>query len=163
YSAPSGLNDFFALFPRGVAQSLALLRSAPGYFISPLRGFWPRPSVKQSSQVLDLDRLDLVCEREAEDARVEVQLSVEGALDVLGLAEAVLLALECDVGDGQTLPAERLDHQLGLVRRDAFVFEALKEDDGAREAFGEVDRGALEIQIRPFGIRADEAVEVARL
>src|SRR5205085_4932677 len=121
------------------------------------------PAALSSLQVLDLDRLDRIGEREAEDARVEVQLAVERALDVLGLAEAVLLALEGDVGDGQLFTPERLDHQLGLVRRHDLVFEALKENDGARQAFSEVDGGALVIQIRAFGVRADEPVEVARL
>jgi hypothetical protein len=47
-----------------------------------------------------VDGFDRVGEREVEDAGVEVEFAVEGALDVLGLAEAVLLALEGDVGDG---------------------------------------------------------------
>ena len=42
---------------------------------------------------------------EAEDAAVEIQLRLERALDVLGAAEAVLLALERQVGDRQALRA----------------------------------------------------------
>src|SRR5206468_6446530 len=89
-------------------------------------------------KVLDHDRLNLVGQLEAEDARVEIQLAVERALDVLGLSEAVLLALEGDVCDGKILSSQSLDHQLGLIRRHDLVFQSLKENNGARESIGEV-------------------------
>src|SRR5919108_217038 len=93
-------------------------------------------------QVGDRDRLDGAGEGEAEDAGVEVELGVEGALDAFGPAEAVLLALEREVGDGQALLLERLDHQLGLVGRHDLVLEPLEEDHRAVEAVDEVERRA---------------------
>src|SRR5438128_1375783 len=101
----------------------------------------PRGSMLASiAQVLDWHWLDRVGEREAEDARVEVELAFQGALDVLGAAEAVLLPLEGDVGDRQALRAQRGDHLLRLVGRHDAVLEALEEDDRAIEPPGEVDR-----------------------
>src|SRR6266545_4822597 len=86
------------------------------------------------SQVLDRHGFDLVGEIEAEDAAVEVQLGLEGAADVLGPAEAVLLALEGQVGVGDALQVEGARHLLGLAG-----------------------------QLRGLRIGTDQAVEVARL
>src|ERR1700681_4872536 len=61
------------------------------------------PSLRRSSgllQILDEYRLDRVGQLEAKDLRVEVELGLEGALDVLRDAEPVLLSLEREVGHG---------------------------------------------------------------
>src|SRR2546428_6988462 len=63
-----------------------------------------------SGKVLDIDRGDVLGEREAEHARVEVELGFERALDGFGLAEAVLLAFEGEVRDRQVLGAQHFDH-----------------------------------------------------
>src|SRR3981189_1616411 len=80
-----------------------------------------RPSLRRSSgllEIVDRHRFDRVGQREAEDLRGEIQFAFERPRDVLGDVEAVLLALERDVGDRQALLAEGGDDQLGLVRRD---------------------------------------------
>ena len=59
-------------------------------------------------QVFPLPRLDVIGDIELEDAGVEVQLRLKGALDVFGLAKAVLLALEGDVCDRYALFPQRL-------------------------------------------------------
>src|SRR5256714_8989081 len=89
-----------------------------------------RPSLRRSSgllEIIDRHRFDRVGQREAEDLRVEIQLAFERPLDVLSDAEAVLLALERDVGDRQALLAEGVDDQLGLVRRGGLVLPGPKE------------------------------------
>ena len=55
------------------------------------------------SQELDLDRLEAVGELEAEDLRVERELSLEGASDVGCVAEAVAFAGKWQVGVGNAL------------------------------------------------------------
>ena len=50
-----------------------------------------------------------------------------------GLAEAVLLALEGEVGDRHALGPQRLDDHLGLVRRHDLVLEALEHGQRAVE------------------------------
>src|SRR6267143_4538119 len=125
-----------------------------------------RPSLRRSSglfEVVDRHRFDRVGQREAEDLRVEIQLAFERALDVLGDAEAVLLALERNVGDRQALLAEGVDDQLRLVRRDDLVLEALKENDRRRDPIEEVNRGPLSIDVPLFGPAADQTLIVHRL
>ena len=90
-------------------------------------------------QVLYTNGFDGLRQVEAEDARVEEELAVQGALDVLRAAEAVLLALEGDVGDGETFSLQGLEHRLGLVRGNYLVLEALKEHDRARESLRVVE------------------------
>src|SRR6266704_4511003 len=51
----------------------------------------------------------------AKDARVEVQLGLEGTLNVLGEAEAVSLPFERQVCDRHTFCTQRLNHQLSLI------------------------------------------------
>src|SRR5207248_7677145 len=89
-----------------------------------------RPSLRRSSgllEVVDRHRFDRVGQREAEDLGVEIELAFERSLDVLRDAEAVLLALEGDVGDRQALLAEGGDDQLRLVRRDNLVLQRSEE------------------------------------
>ena len=114
-------------------------------------------------QILNLHRLDLAGGREAEDAPVEVQLRLRRALDVRRLAEAVLLALKRDVGNGQALLPQRIDHPLGLVGRHDLVLQTLEKNNRTGEPVDGMDGGALLVQFGAFGVGADQRVEVARL
>src|SRR5438445_2311196 len=125
-----------------------------------------RPSLRRSSgllEVVDRHRFDRVGQREAEDLRVEIQLAFERPLDVLGDAEAVLLARERDVGDRQALLAEGVDDQLGLVRRDDLVLETLKDNHRCRDPIEEVNRGPLSIDVPLLGPAADQTLSLHRL
>src|SRR2546430_7643726 len=127
-------------------------------------GVWP--SLRRSSgllEIIDRHRFDRVGQREAEDLRVEIQLAFERPLDVLGDAEAVLLALEGDVGDRQALLAEGVDDQLRLVRRDDLVLQALKENHRCRDPIEEVNRGPLSIDVPLLGPASDQTLVVHRL
>ena len=90
-------------------------------------------------EVLDLYWLDRIREGELEDARVEVELGFERALDGFGFAEAVLFASEGQVGEGEVFGAQGFDHPFGLGRWDDAIFEALEQDHGAGQLIGEVD------------------------
>src|SRR5690348_11470837 len=108
-----------------------------GAYLAPSTGFPLR------WKVVNLDRLDRAGQREAEDARVEVQLTIERAFDVLGLAEAVALTREFEVSDGDAALAQDGDHLLRLAGQHDLVVEALREIDGTRHLIGEVDGRAL--------------------
>src|SRR4051794_21344719 len=56
-------------------------------------------------QILNLDGLDVFAHWKIEDARIEIQLRLECALDRLGLEETVPLARECQVRKRQILGA----------------------------------------------------------
>jgi len=75
----------------------------------------------------------------------------------------VLLALEREICHREFLGAHGFDHFFGLIGWDDFVFQALEENHRARQAIREVDRRALDVEIAPIGIGADQAVEIARL
>src|SRR5262245_39882654 len=94
--------------------------------------------------------------------RVEVELGVETALDVAGLAEAVLLAGEQEIADRIALAPERRDHRFGLVRRHDRVLLALEEDHRFREPIRVIKRRALAIPGFLLRIRPDQPVEIAR-
>src|SRR5262245_22471635 len=115
------------------------------------------------SEVVDRDRVDGVRQIEAEDLRIKVELGVEGAADVFGAPEAVLLALGGEIGDRDALRPERVDHCFGLVRRYDFVFEALEEDHGLGEAFDVVDGRALDVEVSALGVGTDKTIEIAGL
>src|SRR5262245_30336975 len=83
------------------------------------------------SEILDLDRIDGLCQFEAEYFRVEIEFGFEHALDVLGFAKTMLFALERQIGDRQLFGAHGGDHFLRLIGRDDFVFQALEDDYGA--------------------------------
>src|SRR5712692_5936983 len=106
------------------------------------------PGLRESNarQVLDRHRLDRVGGPKAKDAAVEIELGVERALDVLRLAEAVLFALEGEVGYGHALAAQGIDHRLGLVRWHDLVIEALKEDDRPRKLIDVMDWRTLAVE-----------------
>ena len=80
-------------------------RPRPSRLTTSVRNVACDVSTDVGSEVLDLDRGDALGlgEVEAEDLGVEAELAVEGGADVLALAEAVLLALEGQVGDRHAL------------------------------------------------------------
>src|SRR4051794_1351273 len=63
---------------------------------------------------------------------VEVQLRVQRALDVPGLAEPVLFPREQQIRDREALPPEGCHHHLGLVRWYDPVLASLEERDRDR-------------------------------
>ena len=56
-----------------------------------------------------------------------------------------------------------LDHDLGLRRRHHGVFQALQQQQGARQSVGVVNGRALAVALAGLGVGADQGVEVARL
>src|ERR1700730_4828269 len=104
------------------------------------------PSLRRSSgllEILDRHRLHRIGEREAEDLRIEVELSLERALDVLRDPETVLLPLEGNVSDRQPLLSQRRDNELRLVGRHDLVLQPLEEDHGRGDPSDGVDRRPL--------------------
>src|SRR5262249_52297907 len=85
------------------------------------------------------------------------------ALDVLSLAEAMLLAGEQQITDRYAVVAQRLDHLLGLARWHDPILVALEEDDGSLELLGMLDWRAFAIARRFLRIRPDQPIEIARL
>ena len=73
------------------------------------------------------------------------------------------LSLEQEGGDGKALPVEFVRHQLGLVRRDHAVVEALEEDDRAAEPRGVVEGRAGAVHVALGGPLADQPIEVTGL
>ena len=67
---------------------------------------------------------------------IKVEFSVEGSLNVLPYAEAVLLSRKQQVTHGGSLAAERVHHDLSLIRRDDHIFFALEEDYRNRKPVG---------------------------
>src|SRR5215467_4520922 len=95
--------------------------------------------------------------------RIERKLCIEAALDVVGRAETVLLTREQEVADSIAIAPQRLDHDLGLVRRHYGVLGALEENHRLRQPIGVIDRRSLAIALLHFGKRSDEPVEISRL
>src|SRR5688572_3757934 len=91
-------------------------------------------------KVLDPHRLNRIGRRESKYRAVKVQLRLEAPDDSVRLPEAVLLALEREVRNGQTLRAHGVGHHLRLVRRDDLVFQALEQNQRALEPVDEVNR-----------------------
>src|SRR5260370_22015402 len=97
------------------------------------------------SEVFDPNGLDGVGRFEVEDARIEVQLGVERAFDVLGAPEAVPFALEWDVRDRKLLLSQDLDHPFALVLEHDPVFVFLKDDAEALEPIVDMDHSVLAV------------------
>src|SRR5215203_1264763 len=91
--------------------------------------------------VSNFNRLDVVRRRESEDLAVEVELGLEAADDRLGATEAVLLAFEQEQRHRESFRAYGGGHHLRLVRRHDLVLESLEQDQRARQAIDEVNRG----------------------
>ena len=79
------------------------------------------------------------------------------------MPEAVLFALERNVGVVDPALGQRGDHGLRLIGRHDPVFQTLKEDDRARELLRVVDRRASAVALDRLGIRTHEFVQIARL
>ena len=86
--------------------------------------------------------------REAEDLGVEGKLGFQRPALVLGLAEAMALAFEEEVGVRQAVALESRHDALGLRGRHHLVIRALQHQDGAGDAVGVVDRRALPVALR---------------
>src|SRR6476620_5485246 len=102
-----------------------------------MAGSWRRMTIiglSGSFQVVDGHRFDAISRLEAEYFSVEVELGLEAAHDVLGLAEAVLLAWVGEIGHRESLLPDGVGHHLRLIGGDHFVLEALEEDQRARQA-----------------------------
>src|SRR4029079_6801918 len=115
------------------------------------------------SQEFDLDRLEAIGKLEAENLRVERQLSLEGARDVGRVPKAVSFAGKWQVGVRTVSLAQRADHLLRLRPGHDHVVEALQDEQGTIYAFGEVNGRARPVTVEPLRIRRNEAVRVARL
>ena len=102
-----------------------------------------------SLQVLDPHRLDPVGRLEAEDAPVEVQLGLQAALVCLLPAEAMLLALEGEIGVGQALgfaaPRPSLSAWIGGTILSSRPWNRIIGQD---EPVGEVDRRPRSVEVR---------------
>src|SRR6266511_2285068 len=81
------------------------------------------------SKILDLDRLDLAGELEAEHLREEVDDPLVGPPDRVLLAEPVPFALEGEVRERNPVAAQGLDQDLRLRRRHDLVVEPLVDED----------------------------------
>src|SRR6266496_2685679 len=92
-----------------------------------MRLFIAAPS-ELSREILDGNRLDVAGRLESEDAPEEVELCVEGALDIFGLAETMSLAFESNIGVRQTLAPQSLNHDLRLIGWDDLVVETLEDN-----------------------------------
>src|SRR5947207_2119482 len=75
----------------------------------------------------------------------------------------MLLAGKGNVSYWKAFFAQGFHHHLRLIWRDDLIFQALKENDRTGQAVGEVYRRALEIEIAPFRIRTNQAIEIPRL
>src|SRR6516165_2198791 len=95
--------------------------------------------------------------------RVEIELRIEGAPDVLRFPESVLLAVKQEIADRNPPGPQRRNHALGLVWRDDPVLRALKEDHWRREAIDVVDRRAVGIDFLVLRVGSDQPIEVAGL
>src|SRR5262249_56039670 len=95
--------------------------------------------------------------------RIEGEFRIEAALNVAGLAEAMLLAREQEIADRIAFAPQRLNHTFRLIRRHDGVLLPLEEDDRLREAIRVIERPPL--AIAPFLLRipSDQPVEIARL
>src|SRR5262249_33093594 len=92
---------------------------------------------------------------------IEVELGVEAALDIIGLAKTMLLAGEQEIAHMFTLAAEGLNHGLRLVRGHDRVFVALEEDHRLRQPVRMMDRRALTVTRLLLRIGPDKPVEIA--
>src|SRR6267154_2695678 len=112
-----------------------------------------RGLVNASKRQPDLEHID----------RVERKFSLQAALDIRRLAEAVLFARKQEIADRVALAPQHLHHGFGLIRRNDLVFVALKEDDRLLQSLGMKERRALAVARLLLRIRADQPVEITRL
>src|SRR3990170_1039447 len=115
------------------------------------------------SEVLDLELRHVVSWFEAENLSIERELCLERADDVLGLAEAVPLALEEEIRVRDAAFPQGTNDELGLRRRHHLVVGALENEHRRRDPVDEMDRAALAVRLDRLGVRADERVLVLQL
>src|SRR5690349_8796878 len=110
--SPSGAASYSSMSPSAVARVWVAVCTRARY-----RG------AASANQVLDPHRLDPFILRHCEPEQLgeERQLRLQRPDDVGRLAEAVLLALEREVGDGHPLGPQRVDDHLRLVGRHDLV------------------------------------------
>src|SRR2546425_1340199 len=96
----------------------------------------PCSLVSHFLMVLDLKRLQLVGRLQPEHLRQEREVHLERPLDVLGLAEAVALAVEAKVRVRDAAPSEGGRDRLRLRRRDDLVVLTLEEQKRPRDRVG---------------------------
>src|SRR5215470_1406205 len=95
--------------------------------------------------------------------RIKGDFSIEATFDVGSLAKAVLLAREKEITDGISIAPQRLDHNLGLVRRHHRIVGTLEKDNRLRQPIGVVERRPLAIARLHFRKGPDEPIEIPRL
>src|SRR4029077_17844333 len=118
-------------------------------------------SSSSRSKIFYFHRLYGISQFELEDFGVKVKLRLEHALDILGLAKAVLLAFESQISDRQAFRTHGFHHFFGLIGWDDFILQTLEENHRTSEAVGEVNRRTFEVKIAPLGIGADQSIEIA--
>src|SRR6266446_8381185 len=112
----------------GTARSLSS-RRPNGSGLWPAR--WQAPAGPGGS--MRATRLSSECQPDPEHFHgIEGKFRIKAALDVVGLTEAMLLAREQEVADRISIAPQRLDHDLGLVRRHHGVLGALEKDHRLR-------------------------------
>src|SRR5688572_18981406 len=116
-----------------------------------------------SVKELNLERLEVVGQGEAEDLGIERRLRLERAADVGRLAEAVAFALERQVGVRNAPLPQGSDDLFGLRLWHDMVVAALEDEQRFAETVDVVDRRALVVQREGLRIRPDQLVHVARL
>src|SRR5262249_50402890 len=102
-------------------KAICCLTSSPGTAgVSPVAAIQARETRAVRGQGLGghLPPRPSECEPDPEHLhRIERKFRIKAPLDVVGLTETVLLAREQEVANGISIAPQRLDHDLGLVRR----------------------------------------------
>ena len=75
----------------------------------------------------------------------------------------MLLAVEQQVRNGQSLTSQDVKHHFGLARRHDLVLAALEQDQRRGQIIDVMDGRPLEVQVLPFRIGPDERAQVAGL
>src|SRR5438132_7510610 len=114
-------------------------------------------------ELLDFDRLELVCGLEARNLRQEREMRLARTFAVLGLAEPVAFACEGDVRIWDAAALQGFDDHLGLRGQHDLVVQALQQQKWIGDRVGVSDRGTVAIQIDRFRPRPNEIFVVVRL
>jgi len=68
-----------------------------------------------------------ICQFEAENYRIKIELGIQSEFNVLGAAEPVLLTFKGDVGHSQTFTLQSFHHHFSLIRWNHLIFESLEK------------------------------------
>src|SRR5260370_18915290 len=79
--------------------------------------------------------------------RIEGEFRVEAALNVAGLAEAMLLARDQEISDRIAFAPQRFNHTFRLVARHNGVLFPLEEDHRLRDPLPAIKRRALALTL----------------